>query len=379
MCSNQLCVILIIEVEVLLPVCRWIYYNKDTRKIMSKVAELKAELEKIQTGYGLMSLTWKAEPTPKDVAFEAMHKVIEFAQAKNCKAFFNVGEFYGSDYINLIYVREFFEEYPTLRSDVIISCKGAINVANLTPCGSYDDVIESVKNSTEALGGLIDIFEVARLDKSICKEGEIYPYESFKALSELVEEGIINGISLSEVTAEEIQAIFKDWGKYLTCVEVELSLFSADILHNNVAKVNNDLGLITICYSPLGRGLLAGEIKSVKDIPTGDFRQTLARFHGKALEQNLKLVEFLQKEIADKYDAANKKSIAQIALGWVKHWSYTQNYPKGKFIPIPSGSNINRVNENFDENQANITDAEFEKINEFLKNFKTAGGRYEVH
>ncbi|SMN22085.1 similar to Saccharomyces cerevisiae YPR127W Protein of unknown function, differentially expressed during alcoholic fermentation [Maudiozyma saulgeensis] len=345
---------------------------------MSKVAQLKADLDKIQTGYGLMSLTWKAEPTPREIAFESMHKVIEFAQTQKCKAFFNVGEFYGPNFINLIYVKEFFEKYPELRSNVIVSCKGAIDDVRLVPKGSYDDVITSVRNSVEAIGGVIDIFEVARLDKSICAEGEIYPYESFKALSELVEEGVIDGISLSEVTAEEIQAIAKDWGKYLTCVEVELSLFSTDILHNNVAKVNNDLGLVTICYSPLGRGLLTGNIKSLKDIPEGDFRLNLKRFQGDALKQNFALIDFLQNEIIDKREPSSQVSLAQIALGWIKHWSFSPEYPKGKFIPIPSGSTVNRVIENFDESKAKMTDAEFTKINEFLKTFVTTGGRYET-
>ena len=345
---------------------------------MSKVAQLRSDLKKIQTGYGLMSLTWKAEPTPQEIGFKAMHKVIDFAHNQSVKAFFNVGEFYGPDCCNLIYVKEFFDKYPELRKDVIISCKGAIDGTTLTPKGSYDDVISSVRNSIQAIGGYIDIFEVARLDKSICSEGEIYPYDSFKALSELVEEGAIGGISLSEVTESEIQAIAKDWGKYLTCVEVELSLFSTDILKNGVAKANSDLDLVTICYSPLGRGLLTGQIKSLNDIPEGDFRKTLKRFHGDSLKKNLKLVNFLDTEIVDKRQSGNEISLPQVALAWVKHWSFSKDYPKGKFIPIPSGSTIDRVNENFDETKAKITDAEFEKINEFLKSFETSGDRYET-
>lgn len=344
---------------------------------MSAVPQLKAELEKIQTGYGLMSLTWKPEPTPQKIGFEAMRKVVEFAQSQSVKAFFNVGEFYGSDCINLVYVKDFFAKYPELRKDVIVSCKGAIDEATLTAKGSYDDVIASVGNSVQAMGGYIDIFEVARLDKTICAEGEIYPYDSFKALSELVEEGTIGGISLSEVTEEEIRAIAKDWGKYLTCVEVELSLFSTDILKNGVAKATSELGLVTICYSPLGRGLLTGSIKSLKDIPSGDMRQHLKRFHGDSLQQNLKLVDFLKAEIVEKRQPNNEISLPQLALAWVKHWSFTTDYPRGKFIPIPSGSNVSRVDENFDESKTRITDAEFEKINEFLTSFTTAGDRYE--
>ena len=346
---------------------------------MPSVAEIKKELGNLQTGYGMMSLTWKAQPTPKEVAFESIHKVITLAQQDSHKAFLNVGEFYGPDRINLVYVREFFEKYPELRQHALISCKGAINATTMSPEGGYDKVVESVRNSVEAIGGHIEMFEVARLDKSICKDGEVYPYESFKALAAMIDEGLIDGISLSEVTEEEIRAIAKDWGQYLTCVEVELSMFSPQILENGVAKANAELGLVTICYSPLGRGLLTGQVRTLADIPEGDFRNSLERFHGDSLVQNLKLVTFLDEEIAAKRSEAGKASLAQIALGWIKHWSYSAEYPKGKFIPIPSGSTVARVNENFDESKTKITDDEFEKINNFLKTFTTAGDRYEMH
>lgn len=346
---------------------------------MPSVTEIKKELDKIQTGYGMMSLTWKAEPVPREIGFEAIHKVITLAQEGGYKAFLNVGEFYGPDCINLVYLKEFFEKHPELRQHALISCKGAINGATLVPEGSYDQVVGSVRRSVDAFGGHIEMFEVARLDKSLCKEGEVYPYESFKALAAMIDEGLIDGISLSEVTEEEIRAIAKDWGQYLTCVEVELSMFSTQILENGVAKANNDLGLVTICYSPLGRGLLTGQIKSLSDIPKGDFRGALERFHGDSLRQNLKLVQFLDEEIIDKRDAANKASLAQIALGWIKRWSFSTEYPKGKFIPIPSGSKVSRVNENFDEAKAQVTEEEFTKINTFLKTFTTAGDRYEMH
>ena len=346
---------------------------------MPSVVEIKKELDKIQTGYGMMSLTWKAEPVAKEIGFESIHKVMSLAKESGFKAFLNVGEFYGPDFSNLIYVREFFEKYPELRQHALVSCKGAFSGVTMTPQGSYDQVVESVRNCVDAFGGHIEMFEVARLDKSLCKDGEIYPYESFKALAAMIDEGLIDGISLSEVTEEEIRAIAKDWGQYLTCVEVELSMFSTQILENGVAKANNDLGLVTICYSPLGRGLLTGKVRALSDIPKGDFRSALERFHGDSLVQNLKLVNFLEDEIVNKRPASNPSSLAQIALGWVKHWSFSAEYPKGKFIPIPSGSTIARVNENFNEERAKITDAEFEKINNFLKTFTTAGDRYEMH
>ena len=313
----------------------------------------------------------------KDVEFAAMKQVIDIPKKDNHMAFFDVGEFYGSDRINLVYVKEFFEKYPELRSDVIISCKGAANNETLAPMGKYEDVLKSVRACCEAIGGYIDIFEPARLDKSQCEDGSLYPYSTFSALASMVEEGVIHGISLSEVNAEEISAVAKDWMKYLVCVEVELSLFSKEILFNGVAKVCGELGLPIICYSPLGRGLLTGKINSVDDIPEGDYRKFLKRFHGDSLKQNFLLVNFLQSEIADKRDASKPISKVQIALGWIKHWNGSKEYSGAKFIPIPSGSTAEKVSENFDEEGSKLSEEEFAKINDFLKEFKTAGDRYE--
>lgn len=344
---------------------------------MSKVSQIKKELYQVETGYGLMSLTWKAVPTPKEEAFKSMKQVVEFAITEKRKAFFNVGEFYGPDRINLKYVRDFFAKYPELRQHVIISCKGGIDAATLVPAGKHDAVIASVENSVEAIGGYIDVFEVARIDLSLCKEGEVYPRESFEALVEMVKAGKIGGISLSEVNEQQIRAIAKDFPEYLTCVEVELSLFSEHILKDGVAKACSDLGLIIICYSPLGRGLLTGAVTSNKDIPEGDFRKTLKRFHGDAMKQNLVLVDFLRQEIVNKRPVGKELTLAQLALAWVKHWNGSQQFPGARFIPIPSGSTVSRVIENFDDKKTAITDAEFEKINDFLKDFQTQGDRYE--
>lgn len=344
---------------------------------MSQTSVIVNDLKKIQTGYGLMSLTWRPEPIPKDIAFASMKRVIDIALERGTKAFFNVGEFYGPDKINLILVKEFFEKYPDLRKHVIISCKGGIDEKTLSPRGKYNDVIESIETSLKYIGGYIDIFEVARLDTSILKEGEVYPYESFKALADKIEEGRIGAISLSEVNESQIRSIHNDWKKYLVCVEVELSLFSTNILHDGVAKACSDLGLIIICYSPLGRGLLTGNITPSSTFKPGDFRAVLKRFQGDSLVKNQVCIDFLNTIVKERPED-KKCSLVQLALGWVKQWNGEEEFKGATFIPIPSGSTVDKVNENFDEEKGKITKEEFEKINEFLKTFKVAGDRYEM-
>ncbi|CCH60338.1 hypothetical protein TBLA_0C05400 [Henningerozyma blattae CBS 6284] len=345
---------------------------------MSQVQQLRKELEKIDTSYGLMSLTWRAEPIPKEQAFAAMEKVISFAIENNRKAFFNIGEFYGPNWSNLKLVNDFFIANPTLRKNVIISCKGGVNNETLVPKGKAAQVKQSVEACCKEVGGFIDIYEVARLDLAITPEGKEYPYETFEELAKLVDDGVIGGISLSEVNEKQIRAIHKDWSKFLTCVEVELSLFSTNILHDGVAKTCGELDLVIICYSPLGRGLLTGQIKSVDDIPDGDFRKLLKRFHGDAMQQNLLLVKFLKDEIVAKRDPEHPIELTQIALAWIKHWNKSDQFNGAKFIPNPSGSSVDKVTENFNEKRTQLSEAEFEKINDFLSKFKTEGDRYEM-
>lgn len=341
-------------------------------------AQLKQALSNVDTGYGLMSLTWRAEPIPKAQAFDAMKRVIELAQARGQKAFFNVGEFYGPDFANLRYVKDFFEKYPSLRKETLISCKGAYDVENNAATGKHDQVVKSVENCVAAIGGFIDIYEPARLDLSLCSEGQVYPYETFEALAEMVENGAIGGVSLSEVNAEQIRAVYKDWSKYLVCVEVELSMFTPTILTNGVLEATNELKLVTVIYSPLGRGLLTGTITSSKDIPAGDFRTQLERFTDESLKQNLTLIQFLKDEIVDKRPQNQAITLPQLALGWVKHWNKTSRCSNTHLLPIPSGSSVKRVEENQDSAKAQITDQEFEKINNYLKSFKTIGDAYEM-
>lgn len=344
---------------------------------MSKAAAIRKEMWNIGTGYGLMSLTWKDVPTPKDQAFAAMASAVALAREANHKAFFNVGEFYGKDRINLTYVRDFFKKYPDLREHVIVSCKGAMDNQTIAAKGRYSDVVASVQACVDAMGGFIEVFEPARLDMGICAEGEEYPRETMEALKDQIEKGVIGAISLSEVDAKQIEAVARDYGDYLACVEVELSLFCDDILNNGVAKTCSDLGLIIICYSPLGKGILTGQLTCNADIPDGDFRKMLKCFSDEALQQNQELVKFIRSEVVDKRPADRQISLAQVALAWIKQWNGNAKYPHAKFIPIPSGSSASRVAENFNEKKSVLSEEEFEKINKYVDSFTPVGGRYE--
>ncbi|CEP60182.1 aldo/keto reductase family protein LALA0_S01e04874g [Lachancea lanzarotensis] len=329
--------------------------------------EIRAAHFKATAGYGLMGLAMPPNPPPKETSFAAIDTAIKLQEKP---VLLNVGEFYGPNFINLQVAREYFESRPGVREKVIVSCKGCFDIKTFTPLGDRASVIKSVENCVREIGGFIDIFEPARLDVKLAGSN-VYPAETFDTLVEFVQKGVIGAISLSEVDAKQIAAIDDKYHDYLACVEVELSLFSPEILSNGVADICNARGLPILCYSPLCRGLLTGSIKSADDVPEGNYRRSLKRFSGEALEHNLQLNKFLQEEIVDKRE--DGITLPQVAMAWIV--SNNSKYPGTKFIPLSGGSSGRRVLENYTFKK--LSDSELQKINAFLKDFTVVGDRYE--
>ncbi|SCU93897.1 LAFA_0F18800g1_1 [Lachancea sp. 'fantastica'] len=329
--------------------------------------ELRNAHFKAVAGYGLMGLTWTPQPPAKEVAFAAIDKAIELNEKP---VLLNIGELYGPNWANLKLAREYFASRPGNREKVIISCKGCVDLQNLSPKGDRASVIESVENCVREIGGPIDIFEPARIDTKIAGSN-LYPAETFDTLVEFIQKGLIGAISLSEVNAEQIRALDDKYHDYIACVEVELSLFSPHILSDGVADICNERGLPILCYSPLCRGFLTGAIKSANDMKDGDIRKGLKKFKGEAFEHNMQLPKFLQEEIVDKRNDGS--TISQVALAWIV--SLNSKYQHTRFIPLPGGSSTHRVEENLSFKQ--LTQQELSKIDKFLENFEVIGDRYE--
>ncbi|TVY39273.1 Pyridoxal reductase [Lachnellula occidentalis] len=307
------------------------------------------------TGYGLMGLTWRANPQPIEESFKAMKAAIEVGNI-----FWNAGEFYGTPEYNSLHVlNQYFTKYPEDASKIVLSIKGGLK--NMHPDGSPEGIKRSVENCLKLLDGKksIDIFEPARVDKNT-------PIETtLKALEEYVKAGKIGGISLSEVSAATIQRAVKV--TKIVAVEVELSLWSLDILNNGVAAACAEHNIPVVAYSPIGRGMLTGEIQKLEDIPKDSWIATAPRFQPGTFENNLALVHKLQ-------DIASKKGCtpAQLAISWVRHLSRKNGNPE--IIPIPGATTPERVRENAKD--VGLSDSESEAIDSILKTFTVQGGRY---
>lgn len=308
------------------------------------------------TGYGLMGLTWRPNPAPEEQAFAAMRASL----ATGCN-FWNVGEFYGTtEYNSLHLLNHYFTKYPEDAEKVVLSVKGGIN-SKFQPDGTPEGIRRSVGNCMRLLGGKkkIDIFECARVDRNT-------PIEvTMKALEEEVKAGNIGGVGLSEVSAATIRKAAKV--TKIIAVEAELSLWCLDILENGITKACAELDIPIVAYSPIGRGMLTGQLKSHKDIPEGDFRRSVPRFSEENFDTNLKLVRELEKFAKEKGCTA-----AQLAISWVKTLSKKDGNPE--IFPIPGATTVARVEEN--ARDFPLSSTELADIDKILKSFEIKGDRY---
>ncbi|KAI1655963.1 Aldo/keto reductase [Daldinia decipiens] len=300
-------------------------------------------------GFGMLGLTKPWAPVEYPIAVKVLKTALE--QGANL---WNGGMHYGTPEANSLHlVKYYFEQYPEDASKVVLSVKGAFGTKT-GPDGSPEGIRASVEEALKVLAGTktIDVFECARVDPNVSVE------TSIKALGELVKEGKIGSIGLSEVGANTIRKAHAVHP--ISAVEIELSLFTPDPLHNGVADTCHELGIPIVAYSPISRGWLTGELRKLDDLPQNDFRRMLPRFQPEVFDQNFKLVEAVEQ-------IAKRKCVttAQVAIGWVIRQGA---------IPIPGSARVERVIEN--TKAAELTDRELAEIQRILDTLPISGERY---
>ncbi|KAH9811832.1 NADP-dependent oxidoreductase domain-containing protein [Melampsora americana] len=316
-------------------------------------------------GYGLMNLTWTPQETPDAQAFEAILTSLNAGST-----FLNAGEFYGMGpdrtYSNLELLSRFFDHYPewSKSEKCFLSVKGGAifkdgNINGVD--GSEANLRKSVDTINEKLGGKkkMDLFQMARVDKSIEIE------EVMKTLKSLIEEGKFQHIGLSEVSAKTIERAHKIHP--ISAVEIEYSPWSLDIENNGVLETCERLQIPIIAYSPLGRGMLTGTLKSPADIPAGDLRHSLDRFKPENFDQNLKIVEKL-KSISDQKSCTT----TQLCLSWILSQSKLM-------IPIPGSRRPEGVKESLGSLKVKLNEDDLKQIRKIVNQAEVKGGRYNDH
>jgi aryl-alcohol dehydrogenase-like predicted oxidoreductase len=240
------------------------------------------------------------------------------------------------------------------RGEVFLATK--FGVARLAGAGyktlNIDGRPETVRRSIE--GSLqrlrvehIDLYYQHRIDLNVPVE------ETVGALAELVRAGKVRHLGLSEPSAQTIRRAHAVHP--LAAVQSEYSLWSRDIEDNEVVSTLHELGIALVPYSPLGRGFLSGELRSVDDLPADDFRHTLPRFSRENFNKNLAVVERVR-AIA----TAKGVTPAQIALAWV--------LAQGEMvIPIPGTTRVQRLEENAAAVDIVLKPTELDALNEIAQ------------
>jgi pyridoxine 4-dehydrogenase len=145
------------------------------------------------------------------------------------------------------------------------------------------------------------------------------------------------------------------------------SRFSTEVLENGVAAACAQYNIPLVAYSPIGRGMLTGQIRSFDDLPADSMMRHFPRFQPENFAINLQLV--------DQVEAMAKRkgcTPAQLAINWTRALSRREGMPT--IIPIPGATTKARVEEN--SKVVDLTDEEMKEIDETLAKFKPAGDRY---
>jgi aryl-alcohol dehydrogenase-like predicted oxidoreductase len=228
--------------------------------------------------------------------------------------------------------------------------------------GRPDYVRRACDASLQRLGvDAIDLYYQHRVDTSVPVE------ETWGAIRELVEEGKVRAAGISEASPETIRRAHAV--QPVTAVQTEYSLWTRDPEQNGVLATCAELGIGFVAYSPLGRGFLSGQIRSIDDLAPDDFRRRNPRFQGEAFEQNLRLVDRVR-EIADEKGV----TAGQLALAWVMAQSDRGGNPA--VVPIPGTKRVAYLEENAAAADAELTDADLARLDEAAPIGAAQGDRY---
>lgn len=247
------------------------------------------------------------------------------------------------------------------RDSVILATKfGMTNPSTQSDGRKFNGEPAYVKSACDAslrrLGvDHIDLYFCHRLDPAVAVE------ETVGAMAELVSAGKVRYLGLCAVSAHSLRAALTVHP--ITALESEWSLFTRDI-EREVVPAAREHSVAIVPYSPLGRGVLSGQVRAYDDLTSGDYRRSLPRFQPGNLEHNLELVAELEQMAA-----AKNCTPAQIALAWL--------HGQGPdVIPIPGADRPEFVAENVAALDLEMTEKDFAAIEAVFPPGAAFGARY---
>jgi len=247
------------------------------------------------------------------------------------------------------------------RDSVIIATKFAIRRDPANPTvrtidGRPEYVREACDGSLKRLGiECIDLYYQHRVDTNVPIE------DTVGAMAELVRAGKVRYLGLSEAGPQTIRRAHAVHP--ITALQTEYSLWSRDPEDEIFATVR-ELGIGFVAYSPLGRGFLTGQIKSIDDLAADDYRRYSPRFQGENFSKNLELVTRVT-------ELAREKGVnpGQLALAWV--------LAQGEdIVPIPGTKRRSYLEENAAASEIELSAEDLARLDELAPRGAAVGMRY---
>ncbi len=287
---------------------------------------------------------------------EAEHVKVLHAAVDLGIQLFDTADMYGSGHNEELLAKAFSDRWDKVTVATKFGVQRGASGEWLGISGRPEYVKEACEKSLKRLGReTIDLYYQHRPDPNVPVE------ESVGAMKQLVEQGKVRFIGVSEFSAEQLRAAHAVHP--ITALQTEYSLWSRNVEEEGILAACRDLGIAFVAYSPLGRGFLTGAIPNREALDEKDWRRDNPRFSGEALAENARFVE-LVRDIAAQKGATE----AQVALAWV--------LAQGEDIfTIPGTRRIERLKENLGASTLRFSAEELTEIRARLPR-ETAGSRY---
>jgi aryl-alcohol dehydrogenase-like predicted oxidoreductase len=298
-------------------------------------------------GLGCMGLSQGYGPADDDQSLRVLHRALDLGVTM-----LDTAMSYGGGHNERLVGRAL----ASRRGHVVVATKFGIvrDEHGVRLDGRPEHVRAYAEASLARLGlDVIDLYYLHRVDP------EVPVAETVGAMADLVREGLVRHIGLSEVTPAQLEQAVAVHP--VAAVQFEWSLLWQRPEQDLVPAARR-LGVGLVPYSPLGRGLLSAAL-AVDDIDASDFRRTDPRFHGADLERNLKQIAALR-GIADGLG----RTVGQLALAWL--------LAQGPdIVPIPGTRRPERVDENVAAAAVRLSDADLRQIDELVPRAGWSGDR----
>ena len=302
-------------------------------------------------GLGCMSMSQAyGKPDPEE-SERALHRALDVGYT-----FLDTASVYGLGHNEKLIGRVLREK----RGSFVLASKCGIIVDPKKGGRGVDGRPESIKTTCEqSLANLrtdvIDLYYLHRRDHSVPIE------DSVGAFAELVAEGKIRTIGLSEISSTTLRRAHAVHP--ITAVQSEYSLWTREP-EQRVLAACEELGVGFVPFSPLGRAFLSGKVRSIDTLDEHDMRRDMPRFIGEDFERNLALLADFE-ALAERNDC----TMAQLALAWVLAQGES-------LIPIPGTKHVAYVEENAGAADLDVSDDDLRRAGELINPETVSGDRY---